>query len=228
MTSRIGLKHLIIGLALCAAGPVAAADMAFRLVPFGDAAKCRARCPQVISAEGEIRNDTPNRFLEFVAAHVDDPEVRSVVFLHSPGGGVAASMRLGQMFRKTGVLAVVARVGPGESGEASAIGVPGARCFSACVYALIGAKKRIVPRTSLVGIHRMFFFENEPRDPATGSDSRRRTYGSAQFVAQLANYATSMGVSRDLIYTAEKIDPDHIHIVTPAELRRWRLGSEKY
>jgi hypothetical protein len=37
-----------------------------------------------------------------------------------------------------------------------------------------------------------------------------------------------MGVSKELIYKAEKIDPDHVHIVTPQELRRWRLGEESY
>ena len=204
-------------------GP-AVADMAFRLVPFGDPARCGPRCPKVIGAEGEITNNTPKAFLEFVAANVDDPQVHSVVFLHSQGGGVAAAMRLGQMFRKTGVLAVVARVAPGEG---TALNIPGARCFSACVYALMGAKKRIVPPTSLVGIHRMFFYDNV-RDAASGTEEQHRTYGSSEFVAQLAHYASSMGVSRDLIYLAEKIDPDHLHIVTTAELQRWHLGSRRY
>ena len=207
--------------------PAAAEDMKFRLIPFGDPEKCGKICAQVIGAEGEIRNDTPRKFLEFVAAHLEDPRVRSIVFLHSPGGGVDASMRLGRMFRKTGVLAVVARIAPAEPGHGPAVNLPGARCFSACVYALMGAKKRVVPPSSLVGIHRMFFFDDDQGAPA-GSGKGKRTYGSAQFVARLADYASSMGVSRDLIYEAEKVDSDHIHIVTPRELRRWRLGGETY
>ena len=213
-------------LALCAlAQPALAAEMLFRLIPFGDPAACGQQCALVIGAEGEIRNDTPKQFLEFVAANLDDPRVRSIVFLHSPGGGVDASMRLGRIFRKTGVLAVVARIAPAEAGQGPAVNLPGARCFSACVYALMGAKKRVVPPSSLVGIHRMFFFQ-DGEDSVSGEG--KRTFGSARFVAKLADYASAMGVSRDLIYSAEKVDPDHIHIVTPKELRRWRLGGQNY
>jgi hypothetical protein len=212
---------------LALARPALAADMQFRLIPFGDPAKCGETCAQVIGAEGEIRNDTPRKFLQFVAANLDDPRVRSIVFLHSPGGGVDASMKLGRMFRKTGVLAVVARIAPAQAGQGPAVNLPGARCFSACVYALMGAKKRVVPPSSLVGIHRMFFFE-DAEGAAAGEAGGKRTFGSTEFVARLADYAKAMGVSRDLIYTAEKVDPDHIHIVTPKELRRWRLGAETY
>lgn len=215
-------------LAACAfARPGFAADMRFRLSPFGDPAECGEKCPQVIIAEGEIKNDTPKKFMQFVATNLDDPRVRSIVFLHSPGGGVEASMRLGRMFRKTGVLAVVARIDPAQAGQGPAVHVPGARCFSACVYAFMGAKKRIVPPSSLVGIHRMYFYE-DARDAASGNAKGKRTFGSPQFVAQLADYASAMGVSKDLIYTAEKVDPDHVHIVTPSELKRWRLGGQNY
>ena len=214
--------------AICTfAEPGLAADMRFRLIPFGDPAECADKCPQVIGADGEIKNDTPRKFMQFVAANLDDPRVRSIVFLHSPGGGVEASMRLGRMFRKTGVLAVVARIDPAQAGHGPAVSLPGARCFSACVYAFMGAKKRIVPPSSLVGIHRMFFYD-DMRDGAAGKSTGARTFGSPQFVAQLADYASAMGVSKDLIYKAEKIDPDHVHIVTPSELKRWRLGGQTY
>jgi hypothetical protein len=204
-----------------------AATMSFRLVPYGQTGDCRTTCSEVISAEGEITNDTPRQFLEFVAGNLDNPRLRSVVFLHSPGGGVQAAMRLGQLFRKTGILAVVARVRPPMSPGGPTVAIPGARCFSACVYALIGAKKRIVPPTSLVGIHRMFYYEQQS-DPTTGVPHRERTFGTNAFVNQLARYASSMGVSRDLIYAAERINPDNIHILTPTELHKWRLGTRKY
>lgn len=215
-------------LVLCAPmSPASAADMAFRLIPFGDPAQCGDDCTRVIGAEGEIKVDTPKKFLEFVAANVDDPRVRSIVFLHSPGGAVEASMRLGKAFRKTGVLAVVARIEAAEPGQGPAVSLPGARCFSACVYAFMGAKKRVVPPSSLVGIHRMFFYDDADA-AASGKGRGKRTYGTPQFVERLAAYARSMGVSKELIYAAEKVDPDHVHIVTPSELRRWRLGDENY
>jgi hypothetical protein len=222
------LRPVLAAAVVCASAlPTLAAEMTFRLVPYGNTATCGSGCSEVISAEGEITNDTPRKFLEFVAQNLDNSQMRSVVFLHSPGGGVAASMKLGELFRKTGVLAVVARVRPPATQGGATVAVPGARCFSACVYALMGARKRVVPPTSLVGIHRMFFYEYG-RDPNTGENSTHRTFGTSAFVNQLAHYANAMGVSRDLIYSAEKIDPDNIHILTSAELRRWKLGSRKY
>ena len=122
---KVLCAHALLAL-LALLQPAMAADMRFRLVPFGDPAKCGETCAQVIGAEGEIRNDTPRKFLEFVAANLEDPRVRSIVFLHSPGGGVDASMQLGRMFRKTGVLAVVARIAPAEAGQGPAVNLPGA------------------------------------------------------------------------------------------------------
>ncbi len=222
------IRPLLAAALLCSSAySAAAAAMVFRLVPYGQTDLCRSRCTEVISAEGEITNETPRQFLEFVAKNLENPNLRSVVFLHSPGGGVQAAMRLGELFRKTGILAVVARVRPPVEPGGPTVAVPGARCFSACVYALIGAKKRIVPTTSMVGIHRMFFYE-DARDPQTGEERRERTFGTSSFVTQLARYASTMGVSRNLIYAAEKIDPDNIHILTGAELKKWGLGTRKY
>ena len=224
------LKALLASALLVFCAPLSsasAADMAFRLIPFGDPAECGEDCTRVIGAEGEIKPDTPRKFLKFVADNVDDPRVRSIVFLHSPGGGVEASMRLGKAFRKTGVLAVVARIEAAEPGQGPAVNLPGARCFSACVYAFMGAKKRVVPPSSLVGIHRMFFYDDAD-SAASGKGRGKRTFGTPQFVEQLAAYARSMGVSREVIYAAEKVDPDHVHIVTLKEMRRWRLADENY
>ena len=136
-------------------------------------------------------------------------------------------MRLGEMFRSSGVMAVVARIRETAGGASgSALAVPGASCLSACVYALMGGTKRVVPRGSVLGIHRMFFYADGPGE-AMSNDREGRTFGTPAFVNELARYANSMGVSRDVIFTAEKVDPDHIHVVTPRELSRWRLASPK-
>ncbi len=209
-------------------GSAKAAPMAFELVPVGNPAQCHGACPEMISAVGEITSATPAEFYDFVASNIGNPRMRSIVLLHSPGGSVAASMRLGEMFRRTGVAAVVARAlsGQTEAGQPVNVFLEG-RCFSACVYAFMGGKKRVVPPQSFIGIHRMFYDERE-RDMSSMSVTTRQVYGTPDFVAQLARYAGSMGISRDLIYTAERISPDHIHILNKAELKRWRLASTKF
>ncbi len=211
----------------CIVAAATAQAMDFTTVSYGDPAVCGSRCPLVISATGDISNDSAREFYEFLSSRVADRRLRSIVFLHSPGGAVVGAMKLGEMFRKTGVLTVVARILPAPPGVSPALFPPGARCFSACVYALMGGKKRVVPNDSLVGIHRMHF-NRYMRDVGTGESTADRVYGSKDFVARLADYARSMGVSREIIYTAEQVAPDGLHIVTGGEMRKWRLGERKF
>lgn len=201
----------------------ARADMSFRLVSV-DSGRCGAHCPQAIAADGEISDATPGEFIDFVRASARGRNVRSVIFLNSPGGKVVASMELGRIFRKVGAATVVARAV--EDGEGHAHLAAG-RCFSACVYALMGGRKRVVPDQSLVGIHRMFALE-AGADPAGGGGGARRRYDNGDMRSALARYSASMGVSRDLINHAEHIPPDSIHLLSRSEVARWRLGSTHF
>lgn len=228
--SRAGWRKAAFAAFFCltAAAPGAARAMTFELVPYGDTSKCGRNCPEVVSAVGEITTETPGEFLDFVKRNISDQRLRSIVFIHSPGGSVAASMRLGAMFRKTGVAAIVARMARlGDGAGAAGIPLPAGRCYSACVYAFMGAKKRVVPPTSLLGIHRMSFDTFE-RDLDSMEYRREHHFGTPDFVARLSNYAHAMGISRDLVAVAERISPDQIHIVTPDELRRWNLGGTRF
>jgi hypothetical protein len=184
---------------------------------------CARDCPQVIVAEGVIEEDTPQAFVDFVRSAADQPGARSVVLLSSPGGRVVASMRLGAALRQLGAAVIVAR-SLSEGGRDVTVS---GQCMSACVYAMMGGVKRIVPPESRVGIHRM------SREEATESSARAphattRTYASADMVDALANYAAEMGVNPTVIRTAERISPDEIHILSSTELRRWRLASPKF
>jgi hypothetical protein len=135
-------------------------------------------------------------------------------------------MQLGEILRKVGALAIVAQAGlPARRGSGVTLTAGG--CYSACVYALMGAKKRVIPHSSKVGIHRMFVYEWE-RDSDTDAMRQMRVYGSSDLRAQLSDYAAEMGVSRDLITTAERINPDTIHILTSKEIEHWHLGSVKF
>lgn len=198
-------------------GLVNAEAMKFRTANLGPGANCGGACPRVIVAEGEIDDTTAEAFLDFVQINGGDRTGRSVVFLHSPGGRVVASMRLGEIFRLVGAVVAVARVG----GE----GVAPARCYSACVYALMGARKRVIPPGSEVGVHRMFMVER--LDSEDGSPTSR-TYAHPGMVQRLTAHARKMGVNPELIQKAERIAPEHMHVVSSKEMRRWRLAVEKF
>jgi hypothetical protein len=204
--------------------PAHAQEMTFHLVSVGDRAKCGNTCPVVIAAEGEITNETPSTFLSFVEDNVGSNNLHAIVFLDSPGGKVVASMDLGRILRRIGAAAIVGRVDPAAKNGMSEF--VAARCLSACVYALIGAKKRVIPPQSLVGIHRMFTYV-DAEDPESSTEVRYRRYDNGEMAAVLSRYTGMMGVNPALITMAEHISSDRIHIMSRAEIARFHLGSSK-
>ena len=185
--------------------PTGARAMDFHLESVADG-HCRAHCPRVIVAEGQISNSTPNEFVDFLRQNVGDRDLRTIVMLDSQGGYVVASMELGRIFRRMGAATVVSN-----------------QCLSACVYAFMGGIKRIAPRGAVLGIHRMF------ADTSQGVlEPTHRVYDDGSMAAMLMRYSARMGVSRDLIRYAERISSGTIHFVTSTEMTRWRLASRNF
>lgn len=213
---------LVLG-ALGAARPAAAEEpMSFRLVTIGGKGGCPRDCADIIAAEGEIDNDTADRFVSFLADHLRDHDLRPLVLIESPGGTVVGAMQLGTVFRRIGAGVMVAStlaVGDGDQ----ALLVPGA-CLSACVYAFVGGVRRVVPPDSWLGIHRMVINE---RVFGPDGEERREVFGSKDIVSTLAAYTRSMGVDPRMIDYAETIAPEQLHIVTPREIVRWKLGRAR-
>lgn len=213
---------LVIGLAVfLAAAPASAEGMSFRLVTL-DGRRCGTDCPQVIAAEGEIVRDTPDAFSSFVGAHAGG-RLRGVLLLDSLGGKVVASMELGRALRRLGMAVVVARLAADDAQNGYLVA---GRCYSACVYALMGGRKRVIPPQSKVGVHRMFV-DSTHLDLAGGDFVRERTYADDGMRALLMRYSHAMGVSGDLISLAERTSSDRVRVLTAGEIARWRLGSPK-
>ena len=230
-----GLSALLVAVTACSVLPVAAAraaePMAFELLTIAGPAPCRkGRCTDaevradVISAQGEITNDTAEAFKVFVQQHASDPDFRPLVLLNSPGGTVVGAMKLGLMLRQFGSSVLVARA-RGTDGSQDLHVVSG-YCMSACVYAFFGGKRRIIPPGSHLGIHRMAIYSHS-FDFFGGGESTTRTYGTGELVDALSAYTKMMGVSPAVIAEAEQIEPEAIHIVTPKEIARWRLGTPR-
>ena len=77
--------------------------------------------------------------------------------------------------------------------------------MSACVYAMMGGVRRIVPPESRSAIHRM---SSQDSVGARGHGSARTTtLRLARMVSALASYAAQMGVSPTVIRLAERILP---------------------
>jgi hypothetical protein len=198
-------------------------EMAFRVVALGQGSFCGRSCVQVITGEGEITEETPQQFLSFVSENPEAAQARNVLFLDSPGGNVVGSLKLGKVLRRLGTAVVVARAMPTAGGT----GIMAGRCMSACVYAFMGGRKRVVPPESELGIHRMFRRETQ-RDVVTRTSETTTFYAPDEMVGALAAYSSSMGISPQLVAMAERIAPESLHIVTRAEMLRWRLGTPRF
>ena len=145
------------------------------------------------------------------------------MLLDSPGGRVLASMEFGKALRRVGAAAIVA--GVSGDGEGS-VALTNAQCFSACVYALMGASKRVIPSSSLIGIHRMFAYEADV-DSSGEVESVHRRYDDGRMRSYLQEYSSEMGVSPGLISAAEHISSDHLKILSRSEIRRYHLGATR-
>lgn len=225
-TFRFSARRLMGALALAVAiAPLAGAQaMSFRTVPVGNGVGgCGANCPQVVAAEGEIDESTANAFLSFVQENVGAGNLHGVVLLDSPGGKVNASMEFGRALRRLGMAVIVARP---ASEYFDAGGLAAGRCYSACVYALMGGKKRVVPPQSRVGIHRMFNYTTS-FDLAEGGLVQERNYDDGGMLAKLSRYSNMMGVSSELVNFAERTSSDQLHMLSGEEIVRWRLGSRR-
>ncbi len=159
-------------------------------------------------AIGQITLDTPSEFAAVPVA----PGTQ--VYLNSPGGNVGAAVQLGSLFRSRGITAVVASV------TGDGVAVAGA-CYSACVYALVGAGRRVVPGRSRVGIHRM----QAATADLTGSYERAEHRAAA---STLMGYTARMGVDPSMISSAERTPSASIHVLTARELRRWGVANSRY
>jgi hypothetical protein len=185
--------------------------MTFRSVNF-DSSDCGATCPQVIVADGVIETETPQAFVDFARQQATAPRPPSLIFMNSPGGNVVASMQLGDEFRKLRAAVMVA----GYASVGTRSGPISGQCLSACIYALMGATRRVAPPDSRLGLHRMSL-----EAPGENGD----VLADRRMVAILARYAARMGVSPALVWRAESQTPGTLHILSPAEIARWHLAS---
>ena len=211
--------------ALAAQAPAAAqergAPMSFHVASLVSH-DCGRHCPDVIVADGVIEAETPQAFVDFLKSGGADSKLRRIVFFNSRGGNVVASMVFGHILRELRIAGVVGRFdGDGDPGPY--VG----ECLSACVYALMGAVRRIAPIGSEVGLHRMSIIESEGGG-LFGLPHVTRSFADPPMVAVLGRYAKRMGVDPALVRTAESLPPDTVHVLSRDEMRRWSLATSQF
>jgi hypothetical protein len=190
---------------------------------------CGLGCNEWIAVEGFFDSDSSARFRRFVSrlGRRDLP-----IFFNSPGGLAQQAMAIGRLMRDRGMTAGVAKTIPETclganlracesskksgkelSAEWSSIG---AQCNSACVYAFLGARVRLVSPGSRLGVHASknicmasngaVLDEKDPRCPKLDMKS------------ELSRYARQMGVDPALVEAAHKVPHENFRFLSGDEI----------
>lgn len=212
--------------------------MSFSTVAYSNDRTCVSDCLRVMQATGQITKNTPQAFLEFARREIARPGLINVLLIHSPGGSVNGSMAFGRALRKLGTIVIVARAmdsGPVEAprrkarrggGAGESVRFLSGTCASACVYALAGGARRVVPPQSRVAVHRMAgnigYY-----DPATREYQHKQIYAGEDELRALTEYIHAMGVSTDLVATAESVPHEHARILSGTDMARLGLAAPR-
>jgi hypothetical protein len=216
--------------------------MAFFLAR-GDADACGRGCSEWIGADGAIDADAAQR-LRALLNRLGGR--KPPIFFHSPGGSVEGSLAIGRLMRARGLTAGVAWTVPQgcdskqpreeacdrlkRSGRdlPAQLDTGATMCFSACVYAIVGAAVRDIAPGAKLGIHSSSFtFADEDHAMARLSSRVMRETIEASY-DRLGRYFSEMGIDPDLVAAARAISNDKIRVLTRAEIWRFKIDRRRF
>jgi hypothetical protein len=198
----------------------------------GEPNACGPGCSEWIAAEGRFEGpQVERRFRDLL----DTLKGRNIpIVFNSLGGVIGEALVLGRILRERRMAASVgesypvgctARIAADESCRRimevnrelkARLRTTGAECYSACVYALLGASARHVPSDARVGIH---------ASAATAVSSRPGAPTDEQLHNNRKRYILEMGANPGLQDAAIKTPPPGVHVLSREELVRYRVET---
>src|SRR5262244_4208680 len=192
------------------------------VVATGEPNACGRGCTEWIAAEGRFDESAAQRFREFLAvlAKHDLP-----IFFNSDGGLVSEAVQIGLILRENRMTAGVARTVPegchlsfplddacrrvmqSKREHKARLYFGGARCASACVYAMVGASTRHVDPGATLRIHSSIGREIDKTE-----NSLRR-------------YVVAMGVDPGVVDAAAKIPSRTFRGLSRGEMERFGIET---
>jgi hypothetical protein len=217
--------------------------MAFFLAR-GEADACGPGCREWIGADGAIDAGAAARLRALLNRL---GQRRLPVFFHSPGGSVEGSLAIGRLMRARGLTAGVARTipqgcDPKQSREEACdrlkrsgrdlpaeLDTGSTMCFSACVYAIVGAAVRDIAPGAKLGIHSSSFTFAGSEDRASARPPGRvmRATIEASY-ERLGRYFVEMGIDPALVAAAREIANDHIRVLTRADIWHFKIDRRSF
>jgi len=197
----------------------------------GATGACGAGCSEWIAAEGHIDEDAPERLRDFLAP-LNGRDIP--IFFNSGGGYMGKAREIGRILRERKISAGVGRTIPtgcrasdatddscrrliASRREASArLRTQGARCYSACVEAFIGASNRQVSADARLGVHGTYLESNGRAEKAP--------HDAGEYFER-KRYVIEMGADPGLVDSAEQVRFDRLHVVTRQELAKFGVET---
>jgi hypothetical protein len=192
------------------------------VVATGEPNACGRGCAEWIAAEGRFDEGAAQRLREFLAALV---ERDLPIFFNSDGGLVREAVQIGSILRENRMTAGVARTVPegchlsfplddacrrlmqSKREHKARLYFGGARCGSACVYAMIGASTRHVEPGATLRIHSSVSLETDKHENF------------------LRRYVLLMGVDPALVDATAKIPSRTFRGLSRGEIERFGIET---
>ncbi len=207
---------------------------------------CGPGCSEWIVAEGDFGLGS---VVQFRALLNRLGKQKLPVFFYSPGGLIGEALAIGRLIREKGLTTGVARtIAEGcpderkvkECGELKRSGkkldaellTSAGRCNSACVYAVLGGKTRVVPPGARLGVHaaRSVSIANKEvktvdltKIPAAQQKASRQ-----RLHEKLRIYIREMGVSTRLINVAEAVPHEKVHYLTRNQIAEFGIDRSTF
>lgn len=180
-----------------------------------------------ISAIGEIATDTPSAFRSFIE---ENGLAQGEVYLHSPGGNLAAGFELGRIIRELGLKTRVGHTISEMAGGTWFQSVESGECDSACAYAFFGGVHRALgagdPRSakSRIGFHQ--FKSLAAADGGISEAAAITSFSTEQLVSGLiVAYALEMGIDARVLTLSSFAGANEMVFPALQELRALQVVS---
>jgi hypothetical protein len=201
---------------------------------------CGPGCSEWIAAEGAFDTGAAVRLRAFLSRQRNG---RLPIYFHSPGGLADRAFTIGRMMRERGMTAGVSRTRPDAcrklddkacnalkrsgqplNAELNALGT----CNSACVYALIGAKERLVPPGARLGVHssKLIKLYSDGRVSVVNAGAARSQVHMRE--VQTRKYIVDMGIDARLFDIAVKTPHESVHYLSRDEVAGFRIDTRQF
>jgi hypothetical protein len=221
---------------------VAAVPMTF-FIARGAPNICGPGCSEWIVGEGDFGVGSAAQFRALLSRL---GKQKLPVFFHSPGGLVEEALTIGRLMREKGMISGVGRTKPegcsdekqkkecdelkksGKKLDADLLTSAGG-CSSACVYALLGGKTRMVSPGARIGVHAAQSVNIANKQvkmvDVTKKSAERQRADRQRFREKLRIYVREMGTNVQLVDVAEGVPHEKIHYLTRNQIAE--LGVDR-